>query len=750
MLTYFRCVNGKIEHLEFQPEMLKGSRKRIHWIDLEDPTVKEATILEDPFHFHPLAIEDCLSEVHHPKVDDYEAYIFVDRPRHPLRRAHGLVHHPRAGHLPGPELPDHAPQRAHAVDHHRPRPVQQGPAGGHARAAWTSCSTRSSTRCSSTTSRASTPSRTRSSSCRWRSSRTRRRETLDRIFALKKDVMQLRRICLPQREIVQPPGPRRLQGHQRPRPPSTSATSTTTCTGSWKASMSVPGHGAEHDGRLPVRGQQPAERDHEAPDRRSARCSMPLTVITGVYGMNFDYMPELQWRTATSSCWASMAAVSGGAHLLVQEARTGSVSRDPAAARRPRQQDRGRRGGGAAGLRRQGAAGERARRRGRARVARRDRGRRQDARPRARRRARHGPRGRGAALERHATSKLRELSDLQSVVTHGFRGEALPSIASVSHLVLRTRDGRGARGHRDRGPPRPARARRATPAIPRGTTVEVRDLFGAVPARRKFLRADATETAHVAEAVTVLALARPDVGLHAALRRPRRSSRRPRWTALRERVFQLFGAAARRPRRGGRRRRSGRACAASSPGPTARRRPAPTVRLFVNGRAGARPRPRPARGRGLSRRPARRAPRRGPPVPGGAAAHGRRQRPSRQDGGALRRAAHGVARRASGAVREALSAGRGARRRADRARGRAHRADPPAARATARGVVADRGPRWNAAPATAAAAAPLFEAARAHRAGPASQHVHRGHRRRGPDPGGPAHRARAGAIRGAR
>ena len=59
------------------PELLTEIPEALHWIDLEDPTVKEATILEDPFHFHPLAIEDCLSEVHHPKVDDYEAYIFA-------------------------------------------------------------------------------------------------------------------------------------------------------------------------------------------------------------------------------------------------------------------------------------------------------------------------------------------------------------------------------------------------------------------------------------------------------------------------------------------------------------------------------------------------------------------------------------------------------------------------------------------------------------------------------------------------
>ena len=49
----------------------------LHWIDLEDPTVKEASILEEPFHFHPLAIEDCLSDVHHPEVDDYHEFVFL-------------------------------------------------------------------------------------------------------------------------------------------------------------------------------------------------------------------------------------------------------------------------------------------------------------------------------------------------------------------------------------------------------------------------------------------------------------------------------------------------------------------------------------------------------------------------------------------------------------------------------------------------------------------------------------------------
>ena len=144
------------------------------------------------------------------------------------------------------------------------------------------------------------------------------------------------------------------------------------------------------------------------------------------------------------------------------------------------------------------------------------------------------------ALERHATSKLREIGDLQAVATHGFRGEALPSIASVSDLVLRTRtseDGAGTEVAVRQG--RRLHVREA--GHPRGTTVEVRDLFGAVPARRKFLRAESTEAAHVAEALTLLALARPATGFFL------RSGGRgvidaPAVESLGPRVFQLFGA----------------------------------------------------------------------------------------------------------------------------------------------------------------------------------------------------------------
>lgn len=146
-----------------------------------------------------------------------------------------------------------------------------------------------------------------------------------------------------------------------------------------------------------------------------------------------------------------------------------------------------------------------------------------------------------AAFERHATSKLSRLTDLQAIATHGFRGEALPSIASVSHLLLRTATAGAASGTAVEI--RHGRLEHVREAgHPSGTTVEVRDLFGAVPARRKFLRSDATEAGHVAETVTVLALARPDVAFSL------RSSGRdlidaPAVSSLRDRVFQLFGDA---------------------------------------------------------------------------------------------------------------------------------------------------------------------------------------------------------------
>ncbi|HTC15516.1 MAG TPA: DNA mismatch repair endonuclease MutL [Steroidobacteraceae bacterium] len=115
------------------------------------------------------------------------------------------------------------------------------------------------------------------------------------------------------------------------------------------------------------------------------------------------------------------------------------------------------------------------------------------------------------ALARHATSKIASFADLEAVSTLGFRGEALPSIASVSRLRLVSRARAAAQGAEvsvDAG--NVAAARPA--AHPPGTTLEVRELFFNVPARRKFVKSDATELGHIARLVERLALSRFDVG----------------------------------------------------------------------------------------------------------------------------------------------------------------------------------------------------------------------------------------------
>src|SRR5690348_591694 len=112
------------------------------------------------------------------------------------------------------------------------------------------------------------------------------------------------------------------------------------------------------------------------------------------------------------------------------------------------------------------------------------------------------------AFERHATSKLRNADDLLSIPTLGFRGEALPTIAAVSRLLLETRaveDADGTRVEFAGG-----KLVSVKPAgLPLGTTLSIADLFYSVPARRKFLKSDTTELGHIASLVTHYALANP-------------------------------------------------------------------------------------------------------------------------------------------------------------------------------------------------------------------------------------------------
>ncbi len=143
------------------------------------------------------------------------------------------------------------------------------------------------------------------------------------------------------------------------------------------------------------------------------------------------------------------------------------------------------------------------------------------------------------ALERHATSKIAEADDLNRLATFGFRGEALPSIASVSHFTLQTREAttdagtevviNGGRMVHVRDCGRPV-----------GTRIEVTHLFNSVPARRKFLKSDTTEAAHIIHGVRLYALAFPQVAF-SLIEEGRVIFRSPPCATLEERIAGIFG-----------------------------------------------------------------------------------------------------------------------------------------------------------------------------------------------------------------
>jgi DNA mismatch repair protein MutL len=143
------------------------------------------------------------------------------------------------------------------------------------------------------------------------------------------------------------------------------------------------------------------------------------------------------------------------------------------------------------------------------------------------------------AFERHATSKIKNTEDLLSIATLGFRGEALPSIASVSRLRLETRAEEEAAGTVvEINGGKIARVEEA--GLPLGTSITVRDLFFNTPARKKFLKAESTELSHIASLVTHYALAHPEkhFELHSAANAMLVA---PPVAGYSERVYQVFG-----------------------------------------------------------------------------------------------------------------------------------------------------------------------------------------------------------------
>ena len=143
------------------------------------------------------------------------------------------------------------------------------------------------------------------------------------------------------------------------------------------------------------------------------------------------------------------------------------------------------------------------------------------------------------AFERHATSKLTDVKDLLSISTLGFRGEALPSIASVSRLTLETRSPEESTGTRIEIAGGKMLACQEA-ALASGTIITVRDLFFNVPARKKFLRSDQTELAHIATLVTEYSLAYPDKTFTLVHDDKELLAVTPALD-LRERIYQIFG-----------------------------------------------------------------------------------------------------------------------------------------------------------------------------------------------------------------
>ena len=310
MLTYFRVSGGHIEHhTELDPALLKSDPDALHWIDLEDPTVREASILEDPFHFHPLAIEDCLSEVHHPKVDDYGDYVFFivhgirfDAPTDQfitreldifLGRNYLITHHK------GPMrsiswardqcVKDqlHSLQRGvdfliHNIldqmfEHYFPNldaiedkiqlvqvEVFENPTTA----------------------------------------------TLDRIFTLKRDVQTLRRICAPQREIVN----RLARGEFKVISPRAAVYFRDIYDNLYRIVEASYAYQDLVQATLDAYLSMVSNRLNETMKRLTVIGAIfaALTVLTGVYGMNFEHMPELKWRYGYPMVWGLMALITGG------------------------------------------------------------------------------------------------------------------------------------------------------------------------------------------------------------------------------------------------------------------------------------------------------------------------------------------------------------------------------------------------------------------------------------------------------
>jgi magnesium transporter len=309
VLTYFRSRNGKIEEMPFEPRHISEGTGVLHWIDLEDPTVKEATILEDPFHFHPLAIEDCLSDVNLPKVDDYEGYAFLI--------VHGIRFDAPTDQFFTREL-DVFLGKNYLVTHHK------GPMRSIA-GARDLCSKNLLTAmprgCDFLLHQILDQMfenyfpnldaiEDKIQLVQVEVFEKPNQATLDEIFTLKRDVMQLRRICAPQREIVH----RLSRGEFSVISPRAAVYFRDIYDNLYRIVDASYQYQDLMQGTLDAYLSSINNRLNETMKRLTVVTVVlaSLTVITGVYGMNFEHMPELGWRFGYAWALGLMLVIPAG------------------------------------------------------------------------------------------------------------------------------------------------------------------------------------------------------------------------------------------------------------------------------------------------------------------------------------------------------------------------------------------------------------------------------------------------------
>lgn len=309
MLSYFRNRGGHIEQLDFRPDLLQDDPETRHWVDLEDPTPEETSVLEDPFHFHPLAIEDSLDETHHPKMDDYESYLFLilhgirmDAPTAELitRRlnvflgANYLVtlHRGPMRSIRGTRemcCRDALPALSRGVDfllHHildqmfdRYFPALNA-------------------------------MEDKIQLVQVEVFESPSRETLDRIFALKQDVSHLRRLSAPQRDLIS----RLARTEHKIISRKAALYFRDLYDQLYRITEIAYSYNDLVQATLDAYLSAVNNRLNETMKRLTVigALLMPLTVITSLYGMNFRHMPELDWKYGYPMVLGLMAAVSGG------------------------------------------------------------------------------------------------------------------------------------------------------------------------------------------------------------------------------------------------------------------------------------------------------------------------------------------------------------------------------------------------------------------------------------------------------